>query len=170
MFPPETVEKTNDQFSAGKLDRKDSYRNLFAAQVHALKSAAGTIGAAEVSAEAAALEAAGKAGDLKTIRETLPGFHKNLAELVRGIGKALEEGHEEKEPGPREEGKIADTLSALRTALETKNMKETDRLLAELEADGETAERITDISDTVLMGEYQKAIDLINILFTAKER
>ncbi|MDR1100655.1 MAG: response regulator [Treponema sp.] len=147
-------------------ERAEKTTNL-TIQVHALKSAAGTIGAAEVSAEAAALEAAGKAGDIKTISETLPGFCKDLTELIREIGKALEKGKEKKEAPPGGGRRMADTLSALRAMLETKNMKETDRLLAELEAaaDAETAEQITNISDKVLMGEYQKAIDLINILF-----
>jgi CheY-like chemotaxis protein len=148
----------------------------FSAQVHALKSAAGTIGAAEVSAEAAALEAAGKAGDTRTIAAGLPRFCEHLARLIEGITTALEERREAEGPGPQSggEGKTAllDSLPALRTALETKNMKDIDRLLAELEAaaDGETAEGITDISDKVLMGEYEKAIESINILSAAKER
>jgi signal transduction histidine kinase/CheY-like chemotaxis protein len=150
----------------------------FTAQVHAIKSAAGTIGAAEISAEAAALEAAGKAGDTQAIGEGLPLFREHLAGLIEGIGKALEEEREEREKGgPKARGgekeAAADTLSALRAALETKNMKEIDRLLAELEqaaADRETSERITDISDRVLMGEYQKALEAINILLGAMER
>jgi HPt (histidine-containing phosphotransfer) domain-containing protein len=54
----------------------------FSTHVHALKSAAGTIGTAEVSAEAAALEAAGKAGDTAAIAEKLPRFFKGRVELV----------------------------------------------------------------------------------------
>jgi HPt (histidine-containing phosphotransfer) domain-containing protein len=63
----------------------------FAVQAHAIKSAAGTIGAAEVSAEAAALEAAGKAGDMAAIQEGLPKFREHLVRLIEGIGKTLEE-------------------------------------------------------------------------------
>jgi HPt (histidine-containing phosphotransfer) domain-containing protein len=141
----------------------------FAAQAHAIKSAAGTIGAAEVSAEAAALEAAGKAGDLKAIGETLPGFREHLAELVRGIGKALEDQDVEKDGGSNTAGGTGnatlDLLSALRTALETKNMKEIDRLLAELEntaMDTETRGRIETLSDKILMGEYGEALGFID--------
>jgi HPt (histidine-containing phosphotransfer) domain-containing protein len=144
-----------------------------ATQAHALKSAAGTIGAAEVSKEAAALEVAGKAGDLKAIGEILPGFREHLARLIEEIGNALKEGREEKEaPGRKGKEAVADTLSALQAALETKNIKETDRLLEELEqtTEAEMAEQITIISDKVLMGEYEKAIELITILFAAKER
>jgi CheY-like chemotaxis protein len=156
-FPAERPDGDNDRLS------------IFTAQVHAIKSAAGTIGAAEVSAEAAVLEAAGKAGDLKTIGETLPGFHGRLTGLVRGIEEALEEKREERTdalpPNGGENGIIAETLSALRTVLEAKNMKEIDRLLAELEkaaVNTETRERIDAVSDQVLMGEYVEAIDFID--------
>jgi HPt (histidine-containing phosphotransfer) domain-containing protein len=144
--------------------------SLFAAQAHAIKGAAGTIGAAEVSAEAAALEAAGKAGDTQTIRGTLPGFREHLTELVEGIGKALEEGKAEEAGAPKtgdgEENLIIESLSALRDALEANNMKEADRLLAELEgaADSKTRERIDAVSDKVLMGEYNGAVAEINRL------
>jgi HPt (histidine-containing phosphotransfer) domain-containing protein len=148
----------------------------FAAQAHAIKSAAGTIGAAEVSAEAAVLEAAGKAGDLKAIGETLQGFHEHLAELVEGIGKALEDRGAEKDGESNTAGgtgnAAADLLPALRAALETKNMKEIDRLLAEIEntaMDAETRERIEALSDKILMGEYDEAVDVINSISPAEE-
>jgi signal transduction histidine kinase/DNA-binding response OmpR family regulator/HPt (histidine-containing phosphotransfer) domain-containing protein len=161
-------------------DRTDFAENMsaLAAQVHAIKGAAGAIGAAEVSAEAAALEAAGKAGDLAAIREILPGFCRRLAELIEEIGKVLAEADEtgglkaESGAGSGAESGVPELLSALRTALEAKNMKEIDRLLAELEAaaDGETTKPIADISERVLMGEYQKAIEISGILLTSKER
>jgi HPt (histidine-containing phosphotransfer) domain-containing protein len=147
----------------------------FAAQAHAIKSAAGTIGAEEVSVEAAALEAAGKAGDTKTIRETLPGFCEDLARLTGGIEKVLEEktGCLKKGEGAAEVSPASSSpalypvLSSLRSAIETKNMKEIDSLLEEIEQlslDTETRELINGISDKVLMGEYQGAIETINIL------
>ncbi|MDR1374042.1 MAG: Hpt domain-containing protein, partial [Treponema sp.] len=139
----------------------------FTAHVHALKSAAGTIGAAEVSKEAAALEAGGKAGDLKTIGESLPGFRTHLAELIAGIGKALEEQKAERDPKTGDGGEIVDLLSLLRAALEAKNMKEIDRLLAELEkaaVGAKTREGIEALSDRILMGEYKEAVDELDRL------
>jgi HPt (histidine-containing phosphotransfer) domain-containing protein len=62
---------------------------VFVTQAHAIKSAAGTIGAAEVSVEAAGLEAAGQAGDAAAIQKLLPGFTEKLAALAVGIGAAL---------------------------------------------------------------------------------
>jgi CheY-like chemotaxis protein len=144
---------------------------VFAAQAHAIKSAAGTIGAAEVSAEAAALEAAGKAGNLRAIGETLPAFRGHLAKLVEDIGKALEEQNAEQggglHTGGGTESAIADLLPALRAALEAKNMKEIDRLLGELEnaaVDKETRERIDALSDKILLGEYREAVDALDRL------
>jgi hypothetical protein len=52
-------------------------------------------------------------------------------------------------------------------------MKETDRLLGEIERlplDTETRERIDSISDKVLLGEYEGAAETIAILLAAKER
>jgi CheY-like chemotaxis protein len=156
-------------------------RNLsaFATQAHAIKSAAGTIGAAEVSAEAAKLEAAGKAGDVETIRKILPLFHENLARLIEAIEKELRVKSEEKKapltslPALHTPLSFHTSLSALRSALETKNMKEIDRLLEEIEQlplDTATRELINTVSDKVLMGEYQGAIENVTILLEAKER
>jgi HPt (histidine-containing phosphotransfer) domain-containing protein len=135
---------------------------LFIAQAHALKSAAGTIGAAEVSKEAAELEAAGKAGDMGVIRETLPLFREHLTRLIEAIGKVFEEKGEGVETG---KGELTVSLSALRAALEAKNMKEIDRLFEEIERlslDTETRELINTVSDKVLMGEYAGAITVID--------
>jgi PAS domain S-box-containing protein len=145
---------------------------FFIAQAHAIKSAAGTIGAAEVSKEAAALETAGKTGDTRTIRETLPGFSEHLKQLTEGTGKVLEEKGGEAEIRNGEQKDLTAPLSALRAALEAKNMKEIDRLLGEIEQqplDTETREQINAVSDKVLLGEYQGAVETINIL-TGKER
>jgi signal transduction histidine kinase/HPt (histidine-containing phosphotransfer) domain-containing protein/ActR/RegA family two-component response regulator len=179
-LPAETADGENERFpggkvSAGKPARKDSgpdpggSLSAFAAQAHAIKSAAGTIGAAEVSAAAAALEAAGKAGDMETIRRTLPGFHERLGSLAGEIQKVLEAEREEKGeglPGKNKEKKGL-TAAALRAALESKNMKEIDRLLAELEkaaADTETREAINAVSDKVLLGEYEAAIAAVAVI------
>jgi signal transduction histidine kinase/CheY-like chemotaxis protein len=142
---------------------------VFASQAHAIKSVAGTIGAAEVSAEAAALEAAGKAGDLRAVGENLPAFSEHLAELIDGIGKALAEQNAENR-GPETgggEAAVMESFSALRAALEAKSMKEIDRLLAELEntvQDAETREAVNLVSDMALLGEYAEAMETVTAL------
>jgi signal transduction histidine kinase/ActR/RegA family two-component response regulator/HPt (histidine-containing phosphotransfer) domain-containing protein len=184
--PAGTEGGDNDQFPEGKFseekpDQKAAEQlSVFTAQAHAIKSAAGTIGAAEVSAEAAALEAAGKAGDMKTIGKTLPFFHEHLTQLIEAIGKALEEKNrpwkvesEGKNLSQASPSAPHTSLPTLKKALETKNMKEIDKLLEEIEQlslDAETREQINVISDKVLMGEYEGAIESVNILLAAKER
>ncbi|GHV69115.1 hypothetical protein AGMMS49928_10400 [Spirochaetia bacterium] len=148
---------------------------LFVTQVHALKSASASIGAAELSALAARLEAAGKgalqgnAGDLALIGEALPGFAKSLAELVAGIGDALDE----KTAAIAEEGKnqtsgltaITPLLRELRDALEAQKAETIDHILDEITQqalDPKTQEALEEISDLVLMAEYTKAEELIS--------
>jgi HPt (histidine-containing phosphotransfer) domain-containing protein len=157
---------------------------LIAINAHAIKSAAGTIGAAELSAEAAILEEAGKTGDAEKINGILPRFFTHLAELVEAIGKALEEGGETDMKGEQatgisgkqEEGADAmlrSPLLALKEALEAKNMREIDRLFGELEkitGDAKDREAIDAISDMALLGEYQAAIESVNIMLHKAER
>jgi CheY-like chemotaxis protein/nitrogen-specific signal transduction histidine kinase len=138
---------------------------LFTTQIHAIKSAAGTIGAAEVSKAAEFLETAGKAGDMDAIRGTLPGFCNGLTELLEGIEKALEESGGKQKSGTGESANLAPLFSALRAALETKNMKEIDRMLGkmeELSLDAGMQEQINAVSDKVLMGEYEAAIAAVD--------
>jgi CheY-like chemotaxis protein len=171
-FSAEKDLENNDKFPAGKLDREDFAGNLPAltAQAHAIKSAAGTIGAAEVSNEAAALEAAGKAGDTETIVEKLPEFYAHLSELVTAIGEVFES----EKSGVGSEVKAATSLSelhssflSLKTALEVKNIEKIDRIIGELEAvplDAETREKINAVSDKVLISDYAAALDCISQL------
>jgi len=63
---------------------------MFIIQVHALNGSTASIGAAEVSARAAKLEAAGRAGDLAFIREHLGDFLEHLTALVKNVGIALQ--------------------------------------------------------------------------------
>jgi signal transduction histidine kinase/CheY-like chemotaxis protein len=153
---------------------------LFVIQVHALKSAAASLGAAEVSREAAALETAGKgalagsAADMAAIAERLPQFREHLTGLIEGIRKALEEkrGTRGTSPQPLSTlqsslSNLQSSLSNLKTALEIKNMKGIDKLLEKIEQlplDTETWERINDVSGKVLMGEYTKALETVTAL------
>jgi HPt (histidine-containing phosphotransfer) domain-containing protein len=191
--PATTEDSDTDQvpegkFSKGKPDWKVTEQlSAFTAQAHAIKSAAGTIGAAEVPEEAAKLEAAGKAGDMQTIGAILPLFREHLTQLIEAIGKNLERKSEElrvksEELGVRsgEEGSSAIPCSSLdihspllnlKESLATKNMKEIDRLFEEIERlplDAETREAINTISDKVLMGEYEETIEIVNALLAAK--
>ncbi|GHV41090.1 hypothetical protein AGMMS49546_16270 [Spirochaetia bacterium] len=81
---------------------------VFTSQVHAIKGAAATIGALTVSKEAAALEAAGKAGDWEAIGVGLPTFYGHLEALTGNIKNALakeDKGGEKPKDAPAEPAK-----------------------------------------------------------------
>jgi signal transduction histidine kinase/CheY-like chemotaxis protein len=140
----------------------------FVIHVHGIKGAARTIGALEVSEKAAALETAGKTGDMDTLRELLPEFCRRLFELVDGIGEVLKQGGEPAGPplNPAEElPLLIANLSRLRAALETGIIKDIERSLEELEKsapDGAISEAIADLPDKILITEYQEAMDDID--------
>jgi signal transduction histidine kinase/CheY-like chemotaxis protein len=158
--------------------------STFVIQAHAIKSAAGTIGAAELSAEAAALEAAGKTGNTAAIQEGLPKFREHLTQLIEEIDKVLEEKNKERKAEgegenssqtspftPRPSLSLHPFLQTLKGALEAKSMKDIDRILEEigqLSLDAQTLEQINAVSDKVLMGEYAGAVETVNTLLAAK--
>jgi signal transduction histidine kinase/CheY-like chemotaxis protein len=142
---------------------------LFSTNVHAIKSAAATIGAAAVSKTAAALEAAGKAGDAAFIREGLPPFDRELKNLAEQIGAALtREGAVEKtEDAGENPDPYLPLFMELAEALKQKEVETIYRLLAGLEDkpfDGKIGEILMTVSDAVLMSEFEDALIAINEL------
>jgi HPt (histidine-containing phosphotransfer) domain-containing protein len=136
---------------------------LFITQVHALKSASASIGAADVSALAAELEAAGKAGDMALVGNRLPVFAGKLAELVKGISAALEGGvgAAHNWESPQALPVFIALLRELEAALKAENVKDIDRVMEELnnkQTDSKTAEGFEQVSDCILMAEYDGAI------------
>ncbi|MDR1108042.1 MAG: response regulator [Spirochaetaceae bacterium] len=149
-------------------NRRNSEPDLagFTTRVHALKGAAATIGAAEAAKDAAALEAAGRAGDAAVIGELLPAFLARLVKLIRAIEDALRKNGGKESGDKKDWASIKGQFWLLRAALEAKNMKEIDRLIAEIEAEaaGQMRKGINAVSDKVLMGEYKAAISEIERL------
>jgi HPt (histidine-containing phosphotransfer) domain-containing protein len=167
---------------------------LFTTQVHALKSAAASIGAAEVPEEAARLEAAGKAAlagsaeDMAVIREYLPGFAAHIAELAEEIEKSVKkeeieksikkverEGGHEGSTGsitapmemPYSSFSTAHLLRNFVSALEARKTDDIDHILEELlrqEADSARKEILEQISDNILMAEYETALETLKKL------
>jgi CheY-like chemotaxis protein/HPt (histidine-containing phosphotransfer) domain-containing protein len=139
---------------------------LFTTQVHALKSALASIGAAGLSVEAAKIEAAGKAGDLGLIGETLPGFARRLGELAQGIRDALGQEGPAPAPNPAAAGYYP-LLTQLVRALKAQDTAAIDRILEELErsaADPHTREKLEQISDQVLLAEFDAAAGAVENL------
>jgi CheY-like chemotaxis protein len=144
----------------------------FVTQVHALKSASGSLGATEISSKAARLEAAGKIGDIKYIKANLDSFAQSLAELVINIGAALEADTADAAAEAARSGETAasipvSVLTELEDALQSQNTPEIDRILEELMGqtfDRKTKEALERMSDDILMTEFDNAIATIEEL------
>ena len=136
----------------------------FITQVHALKSASASIGATEASALAAKLEAAGKAGDLVSIGKGLPVLARQLVELLKLIDAALKT-----EPAvPHIETSVKESyaplLRELYTALQSQKAEDIDRILEglmRLPHGTDMKAALEQISDEVLMAEYEKAGEML---------
>jgi CheY-like chemotaxis protein/HPt (histidine-containing phosphotransfer) domain-containing protein len=141
----------------------------FAVHAHALKSAAGTIGAAELSTEAAELEAAGKAGDKDTIERRLSDFYEHLKETAEKIGAALVE-TQNTESGPglnAADAAVYALFKELKANLEAKDMEAIDRVTGELAGkglDAETTETLDAVSDLLLVSKFKAAVEKIDEL------
>ncbi|MCL2293459.1 MAG: ATP-binding protein [Spirochaetes bacterium] len=145
----------------------------FITQIHALKSASASIGAAEVSGKAAELEAAGKAKDLAFIEKNLGSFVKQLTALVRNIQAALEISNEQLAESKIQPGNSLLTahyslITDLLKALESKKIDDIDRILEEIKEqakqqspDTKTIEILEKISDYILMTEFDSAAEAI---------
>jgi HPt (histidine-containing phosphotransfer) domain-containing protein len=154
--------------AAGQGSFSPELLNLFTVSVHALKSASGTIGAEDVSREAAELEAAGRAGDLAAIAERLPPFRRHLDDLTDTLRIALgmDRGSAQAESGvsAAEIETFRPLFEALRTALEDERISEIDRALSAFEErplSPEVAKRVADISDQVLISNFEEALEAV---------
>jgi HPt (histidine-containing phosphotransfer) domain-containing protein len=143
----------------------------FVTQVHALKSASGSIGAAELSAQAAGLEAAGKAGDMAFICENLPAFERMLREITENIRTALrvDETAVPDLVSPNSSFLIPNSslFSELATALKSQKADDIDEALERLmlqPMDPAIKAAAEQISDEVLMAEYDKAVEILDRL------
>jgi CheY-like chemotaxis protein/anti-sigma regulatory factor (Ser/Thr protein kinase) len=150
-----------------KLQTGETDLPLFITNVHALKSASASIGAAEVSEQAAKLEAAGKSGDLAYIKDNLPNFTERLTQLAEDI-RASPQLNETAAPSPPSPCSPAPShysplFTDLATALKSQNAAEIDRILEELihkPLDAKTKEAVEKISDAVLMTEFGTALEI----------
>jgi signal transduction histidine kinase/HPt (histidine-containing phosphotransfer) domain-containing protein/FixJ family two-component response regulator len=143
----------------------------FITQVHSLKSASASIGAAELSAEAAALEAAGKSENMAFIKGNLRSFTEHLTEMAENIRIALKPAQstvsDSQLPTPG-----SPLLVDLQSALKSQNAVEIDRILNELnqkQLDPETRETLEKISDDVLMTEFDDALKSVEELLNSNK-
>ncbi|MDR2943179.1 MAG: response regulator [Treponema sp.] len=146
---------------------KEDDLNMFVTNVHALKSASASIGAAEISNQAAGLEAIGKAGDTAFIRESLPDFIRQLTELIGGINAALktDKASAQTTQTANADAETIALLRELKLAVSAQKTVEIDRILEELnqkQMDAKTSETLQKISDDVLITEFDSAMKKID--------
>jgi signal transduction histidine kinase/CheY-like chemotaxis protein/HPt (histidine-containing phosphotransfer) domain-containing protein len=144
---------------------------FFATQAHAMKSAAATIGALDISKKALELETAGKAGDLEAIAKLLKPFRERLERLVNVAKRIPTKTLEETAGGGNENlNRFLPRLKDLKTALEHENIGSIDHILEELEKipfDVKTAETLSVVSNAVLISEFKEALQALNELLGA---
>jgi len=152
--------------------------SAFVTQVHALKSASASIGAAEVSALADKLEEAGKARDLTFIEENLNNFTKRLEELIKNIHKALSplKGVEAITPESPSNlsvpildpllGELAEALALKKASSDILSIL---NIISQKQLASKTKEILERISYHVLMSEYENAVKAVEELVTANK-
>jgi HPt (histidine-containing phosphotransfer) domain-containing protein len=153
----------------------------FITQVHALKSASASLGAAEISAQAAELEAAGKAKDMALIQKNLSYFAARLSELINHISDALDAdtvaaavstGKDSSAELSADISSCIPLLQELVVALREQKADDIDHILDSLmqeTLDKKTKEILDQISDEVLMAEYDKAGETVQSLLKGEK-
>jgi HPt (histidine-containing phosphotransfer) domain-containing protein len=134
----------------------------FTTQVHALKSASASIGAKELAEMAARLEEAGNAGDVQAIRARLVKFCEGLGVLVQRIGESVLNRRDKAGVAPDRE-----KLLLLKKALAEEDIKSVDELLESLNSsplEPSARKSVTEISELVLMSEFDKAATMIDVM------
>ncbi|MDR1019985.1 MAG: response regulator [Synergistaceae bacterium] len=146
----------------------DSSLSMFVTQAHALKSASASIGASEISRDAAELETAGENRDMKLIESALGAFCDRLSSLAERIGTAISA---EDCDGKGSSDSSDEVLRQLKDALASEDVRAVDVLLAELQCAQDTfiGESLSRISDCVLVSDFKKAAWEIEILQAASK-
>ncbi|MDR1656023.1 MAG: response regulator [Deltaproteobacteria bacterium] len=129
-------------------------------QIHALKSASGSIGAIALSKTAAWLEKTGKDQDILTVSRQLGNFCDSVEILVKNIKSALSV---DRQNGIKTIGETK--LLRLREVLRAEGICEADSVIKELENEGlddETRAVVSLVSEKVLLSEFESAAAVID--------
>jgi HPt (histidine-containing phosphotransfer) domain-containing protein len=147
---------------------KEETMTAFITQVHALKSASASIGAAEVSRHAASLEALGRDGDIDKITSELPKFYACLSGIVAQIKEVISK---YLEYNGESQSIDRDVLSSLKDAVTAEDVGKADRIIASLSesADLRTGELLSKISDLLLMSDFREAEAEIDAMMTNED-
>jgi len=138
--------------------------------VHAIKSASANIGANEISKFANDLENAGIKNDWDYIKFRNEDFLTSLEQLLENIKKALTsyDTHDDNEDDSERNEKIQNELNILKNAIDVFDIvtvNNTVDSLLKLARKEEEKKNIRDISQHILMFEYDKALMIIEDMF-----
>jgi signal transduction histidine kinase/CheY-like chemotaxis protein len=136
---------------------------LYMIHVHALKSACASIGATELSEAAAALEKAGKKGDLSFIHDNNAAFISDLEKLLNNINTVLSEEAKKSRKTPIDKELLKEELFRLKIAINIFNYSKIENAVNGLQ-DYAQAEDIGGtvkvILQKILIGEYDEAVSI----------
>ncbi|MDR2489803.1 MAG: response regulator [Spirochaetaceae bacterium] len=140
----------------------------FRTQVHALKSASGTVGAGETAKMAESLELAAREGNMAFIAGLLPDFKAKLEELAVHIGRYLNEADAKKHEMPASHHTAAAAaeplVQNLIAALHEENIGTIDvtlDALGRLDLDEETIAVLDTVADMVLVSDFNGALEIL---------
>jgi CheY-like chemotaxis protein len=135
-------------------------------QVHALKSALTSIGAADLATAAARLEEAGRVGDMSAIHG-LDAFHDALKALLERMEAALVEArpHDEEDSDGQRSGREHGLWMQLKGALAKEDLDAIDKAMEGLKAlslTPDTRDTLSGIAEDILSADFKKAEDAID--------
>jgi CheY-like chemotaxis protein/HPt (histidine-containing phosphotransfer) domain-containing protein len=143
--------------------------SLYTIHVHALKSASANVGADRLSETAKSLELAGAKNDFSFISSNTGSFLADLEQLLKNISGFLSaqtlKSEEEKNTNDKE--KLLSAFVELKIALDTLDAGIMNRTIDDMRKIAQTNEIrnvVNDISEKILIGEYDEASALIESL------
>ena len=142
---------------------------LYTIYVHALKSASANIGARALSEAAKVLEEAGDNEDLVYVKTHNAVFLTDLRSLLDRINDVLTAFKKNTVEKKKDAEKTRADLVKLKTAIDDLDAGSINDIIEELRQSthGEDMETvIEDISDNILVAEYEKALGLINSIIS----
>jgi len=146
---------------------------LYTIHVHALKSACANIGSGELSEAAAALEKAGKRGDLSFIRDNNAVFVANLERILDNINTVLLEEAKESQKNHIDKNLLKAELSNLKTALNDFDYFKIEDATTNLQnytQDADIGGAVKAILKNILSGGYEEAESMADDLLQELEK
>ena len=138
----------------------------FRIEVHSIKSSLAHLGATELSAKAYELEKASEKGDIDYCKLNLEPFILALCQLQTKIKNAF---HSEQKKGGLDQipAELSILLNKIKKLMEEMNFEEINKEAKKLEfinLSGDLKDQIEEISDAILMMDYESAIKTIQLI------